>query len=1158
MLKRIFRTGAILAVLFTGSIPTQAQNITGTILGTISDATGAPVPGIQVVVTNKDTGQVTRVESNQLGYYEAPQLRPGTYSVQVGKQGFKTLVREGLHVQVENRLRLDFTLEVGDAATSISVTGDAPLIESETASLGQVVAARTLQELPIRGRNVFDLVSLSPGVQVNPRSQGAVASTGDNSAPLFVLSDISINGGRYRTNEYMLDGVSIMLPENNNFAVSPSPDGTQEFKVMTNSYGPQFGRSGGGVINVITRGGSNQFHGTIYEFFRNDRLKANNFFANARNQKRGIFHFNQFGAAGGGAVKKNKTFFFADYQGHRERSTLGGQFATVPTALQRSGDFSQTLNAQGQQVVIYDPATTRAAPSGTGFVRDAFPGNRIPANRFDPVAVKMMSYVPLPNSSGSTAALINNLAWAQQFAINSNQWSVRLDHRFSDRHSLFGRVTRNTGDSANNGPYGTPADNVLGITLNRVWNTVLNDTFTFSPSLLLNVRYGISRRFEGRVPLHGGEVTLGQLGFPRAVEAAAPEQNFPTVAFTTYSQWGPPGGDRIRRGNDIHTGVADLTKISGRHTIITGVDLRLYNQTPYQAGSPSGSYNFSPSFTQGPDPLRSTLTAGDALASLLTGFGAGSISSVPALAIRNSYTGLYVNDEVKLGRLTVNVGLRYDYESPRTERYNRFTSFDFDRAFPLQVAGLAGLKGVLTHPGQNGEPRTQFDPSWTNFGPRLGLAYRWNNRTAIRSGYGIFYSPKQGTTSGQGFGASGYELSTAWVASLDGVTPLNPLTNPYPTGLLIPPTTPADLLQVGQSINIHDRGNKTNTYTQHWNFSVQRELGGNWLVEAGYAGNKGTRLPVGRLFNQLDPRYQALGADLNRQVTNPFFGLVQTGTLSARTVAQSQLLRPYPQYISVGAGSTPAIAQNAASSVYHSILIRVEKRFSHGINLLIAYTGSKLIDNASGRIFGINGNPPPVQNNYDLRAERSVSEGDVAQRLVVSHIIDLPFGKGRRFLSSAPAPVNHLAGGWSVSGMGSYSSGLPLALTSTGNSGVGSSVLRPNSTGKSARLTGDPQTRLTKYFDTSAFTVPDPFTFGNVSRTLPDVRAPSRVNYDLALSKSFLIREPVSLLFRAEAFNLTNTPYFLSPGLALGTGTFGVISSALGERQVQFSLKLLF
>ncbi|MEJ7608455.1 MAG: hypothetical protein WKF37_19840 [Bryobacteraceae bacterium] len=327
---------------------------------------------------------------------------------------------------------------------------------------------------------------------------------------------------------------------------------------------------------------------------------------------------------------------------------------------------------------------------------------------------------------------------------------------------------------------------------------------------------------------------------------------------------------------------------------------------------------------------------------------------------------------------------------------------------------------------------------------------------------------------------------------------------------------------------------------------------GNWLVETGYAGNKGTRLPVGRQFNQLDPIYQALGADLNRLVPNPFFGLVTNGPLAARTVAQSQLLRPFPQYTAVNATGSPAVAQNAGSSIYHSMLVRVEKRFSQGINLLVSYTGSKLIDDASGRIFGINGNPPPVQNNYDLRAERSVSEADVARRLVVSHTIDLPFGKGRKFLSGSPVVVNQIVGGWSASGFATYSSGVPLALSSTGNSGVGSGVLRPNSTGKSAKLEGDPQTRLAKYFDTAAFTVPSPFTFGNVSRTLPNVRAPARVNYDLALSKAFSVREPLSLLFRAEAFNLTNTPYFLSPGLALGTGTFGVISGALGERQIQF------
>jgi Carboxypeptidase regulatory-like domain len=1134
-----------------------AQNISGTLLGNVTDASGAVLVGAEVTITHKETNQVSKTATNELGYYQAPYLKPGNYRVEVTLQGFKKGTREDVVLKVEDRLRLDFRMEVGEVTETLTVSGEVPLVESETSSLGQVIAEKSIQELPIKGRNVFDLVALTPGVQVNPRGLGVVASTGDNSAPLFVLSDISINGGRFRSNDFMLDGVSIMLPENNDFAISPTPDGTAEFKVMTNSFGPQFGRSGGGVINVVTKSGTNALHGTVYEFFRNDRLRANNFFANAQGQARGVSHFNLFGAAAGGHVIRDKTFFFAEYQGHREDLAAGGQTLTVPTAAQRTGNFAGLVNQQGQPVIIYDPGTTRPNPSGSGFTRDPFPGNIIPADRINPVALKMMQFVPLPNREGTGPARINNFAFQPVSSINSDQWSVRIDHRLSDRHSFFARATRNTGDSGAGGPFNTIADNVLGIIVNRVFNFVLNGTYTFSPSRLLNWRYGVTRRFEGRSPIHDGEVKLTELGFPAAIAAASQEQTFPTITFSNYGQWGPPGGDRIRRGNDIHTWVADQTEIHGRHTLNFGGDLRLYNQTPFQGGSPSGAYSFTQSFTQGPNPVAASLTAGDGFASLLTGFGAGSINSVPALAIRNWYWALYLNDEIKMGKLTLNAGLRYEVEEPRTERYNRFATFDFTRAFPIQVEGLSNLRGALTHPGQNGEPRGNFNTAHKNFGPRIGLAYRLSSTMALRAGYGIFFSPRWGTTSGQGFGASGYELTTAWVSSLDGVTPLNSLSNPFPTGLLQPATSQADILQLGQALNIMDRDNLSNTYIQQWNLSLQRELPGSWLVEAGYAANKGTRLPVALQFNQIDPRFQSLGNALNTQVANPFFGLVQTGTLSTRTVAQSQLLRPYPQYVGLNTAN-PAIAQNAASSIYHSLQLKVERRFSKGVNLLVSYTSSKLIDNASGRIFGINGNPPPVQNRYDLKAERSVSEADIAQRLVVSHTIELPFGKGKAILSGASGALNYLVGGWSLSGSASLNSGFPLALTSSGNSGVGSATLRPNSVGKSAKLSGDVQSRLTKYFDTTAFTIPATFTFGNTARTLPDVRSPGRRNYDFAVTKNFQVREPISLLFRAEAFNLTNTPYFLNPGTALGSGTFGVISTSLGERQVQFSLKLVW
>ncbi len=1124
--------------------PILAQNITGSILGSVADASRAAVTGATVEVTNTETNQTARIKTNDGGLFEALYLRPGAYRVSASAPGFKTSVRENLTLRVEDRLRLEFQLEVGDAATTINVAGEAPLIETENASLGQVVSTRTVEDLPIRGRNIFDLVGLAAGVQVNPRSVGGTASTGDNSAPLFVQSDLSINGGRFRTNDFMVDGISIMLPENNNYAFSPTPDGTQEFKVLTNSFGPQFGRSGGGVVNVVTRGGSNSFHGTLYEYFRNDRLKANNYFANARNQRRGLFNFNQFGGALGGPVRKNRTFFFGDYQGHRERISGGAGTATVPTPAERAGDFSQTRNRNGETVVMYNPFSTRSLAAG-GFERDPVPGNVIPTSAQSRVGRNLAAFYPGANTAGEGPARINNLLWSPKNFVNSNQWSGRVDHRFSEKHSLFGRVTRNTGDSGGNGPYGNIAEPVLGVIANRVLNGVVNMTTVISATRILNLRFGATRRFEGRTPLAEGKVNLTELGFNSAVQSAVQEVLFPVTAVANYTQLGAPGGDRIRRGNTIYTVVGEQTEIRGRHTFVYGGDLRMYDQTPFQGGSPSGSYSFGLGQTQGPNPLQASLTAGNGLASLLTGFGAGSINSVPALAIRNMYYAFFFNDDIKFGKLTLNMGLRWDYEQPRTERYNRFGNFDFNGEFPARAPGFNPIRGVIRFAGQNGQPRGQFDPTYTNFGPRIGAAYRMSNDTVLRAGYAIFFAPRFGTTSGQGFGAPGADVTTPWVSSINGVTPVTLIDNPFPTGLLQSPAAETERLQMGLSVTIMDRGNKSNIYNQQWNLTVQRQLPMGILVEAGYAGNKGTRLPISIDFNAVDPRFQSLGAQLNQTVENPFFGLTSVGALAQRNITRLQLLRPYPHYGAVGTFN-PAVAQNLGSSIYHSLQLRVEKRFARGHNFSATYTNSKLIDDGSGRIFGETAFTPPAQNQYNLRAERSLSEGDIPQRLALSHTVELPFGR------------NRIHGGWSLSGSLIMHGGFPLALTSIGNTGVGAAVLRPNSTGQSAKLSGAPQTRLNRYFDIAKFTVPDPFTFGNVARTVADVRGPARRAYDLGVQKRFPVREPLSLVFRAEAFNLTNTPYFFSPGEGLGSATFGVVTASAGERLVQFSLKLMF
>ncbi|MFB3829069.1 MAG: carboxypeptidase regulatory-like domain-containing protein [Bryobacteraceae bacterium] len=1135
---------ALLAVLIALAAPAPAQNIFGTMLGTVTDASRAAVANAEVVATSTDTNQPTRTVTNDAGYYEFPYLKPGPYSVRVTSPGFKAAQRARVELRVDDRIRLDFQLEVGDISTSIAVEDRVPPVQSESASLGQVVTERNVQEMPLAGRNVFEIASLVAGVIVNPTAEGRFIAEGG-----FDSSDISISGGRYRTNEYLIDGVTVMLPQNNNHAITPTPEATQELKVMTGNSGAQFGRTGGGTINVVTRGGTNEFHGNAWEYFRNELFQANDFFANSRGQERGVFKFQMFGGTLGGPMRRNRTFFFAEYQASRDHVAGGSGVMTFPTEQQRRGDFSATRVANGNLITIYDPMTTRSA--GTGFTRSPFPGNRIPQERIDPVSAKVLQYIPLPNRPGEGPAQLRNWGYTNQSDVNSDQGSMRIDHRFSDRHSIFGRFTRNVARFDNPAILGTIADSGGDNQVQAYINGVINGTYVLSPTRLVNYRLGVTRKIQDSFPTYFGKIKLNDLGFPSYVSASAQMELFPQMSFSGYESIGT--GPPRRVSNDIYAWVADYTDIRGRHTLKFGADIRMYNQNTYNASAPSGIYSFSNSFTQGPDPLRASMGSGDGFASFLTGYGTGSIQYMPAFAIRNGYFGVYASDDIRLGRLTVNLGLRWDYEQPRTERYNRFANFDFTREFPVQVPGMAGLRGVLTQAGRENYPRGQFNTSKRNFAPHIGLAYRLRASTAVRAGYGIVYSPRIGYPNARNFGASGEEITTQWVSSLDGVTPLYPLSNPYPTGIFVRSSREADKRLLGQGITITDRNSKNNTYMQQWSFSLQQGLRGNWMLEAAYAGSRGIRLPIAAQFNQLDPKYQSLKADLNKQVANPFYGLVTTGTLAARTVTQGQLLRPYPQYIGIS-----TYIQNAAYSIYHGLDLTAEKRFSHGYTFNLAYSASKTIDNGAGRILNITGLQPPIQNQYDLRAEKSLSQQDVSQRLALSHSVDLPFGRRKALLGGASGVLDALVGGWVASGQAVFQTGYPLWLSSIGNSGVFSAVQRPNNIGKSAELSGDVHSRMDRFFDTSVFTVPDTFTFGNTGRALPDTRGPSRRNYNLSISKKLRVTERFSAVLRGEAYNLTNTPYFSFPGTKLGNNDFGVISSSSGNRQLQLSAKVQF
>jgi Carboxypeptidase regulatory-like domain len=1130
-MKNIFWVLTVLFMALVAIAGAYAQNIFGNILGTVKDNSGGVIAAASVTAVNVETNDENKSATNASGYFEFPYLKPGRYRVTVSAPGFKTSQRGSVELQVDARVRLDFMLELGEVTSTVSVQDKIAPVQSEASSLGEVVVEQAIREMPTSGRNVVELAGIVAGVQTNPESEGRVVAMGG-----FEHSDVSISGGRYRMNEYLLDGVTVMVPENNQIAIAPSPEGTQEFKVMTSNSGAQFGHTAGGTINIITKGGTNQFHGDGFYYYQGDTLAANNFFANARGQERGVFSQKMIGGDVGGRIVANRTFFYAEYQGTRLDQKQGGAVLTLPTAEQRRGDFSKTLGSNGRPIAIFDPLTT--LPAGAGYVRSPFPNNVIPANRIDRAAAKMTEYIPLPNRTGDGAALINNFAAEPSNHNQVDQGSMRADHRFSNRHSIFGRFTYADTRGVGEGPFDTIADPTGNSVLIHTFNGVINGTYVFGPSSVLNYRYGATRRYQITQTRYADQIKLESLGFPANVAGHVQMQLFPQLGFTGYSSIGST--IPLTRGNDIHAVAIDLTKIRGRHTVKIGTDLRLYNQTPFRPSAASGNYSFTRAFTQGPDPLRAAVGVGDGFASFLTGYGAGTIQYTPGFALRNEFFALFVQDDIRLGRWTINIGLRWEHDQPWRERYQRAATFDFNREFPVKVPAYASLKGVLTHGGTEGYGAGQFDTTWHNFAPQIGLAYRVNNATAVRTAYGITYGPRLGYTNARNIGASGEEVQSTWVSSLDGVTPLNPLSNPFPEGILLPPQNEADRRLMGQNLTIMDRNSKNNYYSQQWNFAVERALPGNWSLEAAYTGSRGVRIPLAISFNTLSPQYLSLGARLNAQVANPFFGIVTSGNLSRPTVAQGQLLRPFPQYLNI-----QTYAQNAGNSIYHGLQLKAERRFSHGMSLLVAYTNSKTIDNGAGRVIDITGQRPPIQNQYDLRAERSLSQQDTSQRLVISHTVELPFAK-----------QNRLLGGWSVSGQATFHTGYPLWLSSNGNAGVFGEVLRPNNIGKSAKLSGDVQSRLDRYFDTSVFTIPDPFTFGNTGRALPDVRAPGRRNYNVAVVKRFALTERVSAQFRSEFYNLTNTPFFFLPGTVLGNGDFGVISSASGQRQVQLSAKV--
>lgn len=1135
----------------------HGQLVTATLQGTVHDNSGAAVANAKVTAVDASTNVATNTQTDANGRFVFASLAPGgPYAITVEAPGFKIEERLGIHLDVNQSVDLPITLQVGATTQRVEVNADATQLETSNASMGQVIGNRSVVDLPLNQRNVYSLVFLVPGVTGSVTYQ-------------YNSFNLSADGGRPGTTNVLVDGIPAAPPlivPIASLAAFPSIDAVQEFKVMTNAYSAEFGRSGSGIVNVILKSGTNQLHGSGYEFLRNSALDSNTFFSNRSHTPLPVFHRSQFGGSLTGPVVfprlyhgKDKTFFLFSYEGLRQ-GTEGEVTATVPTALQKTGNFSQTVNSAGQQVIIYDPETTTA--SGSGYVRQPFSNDTIPSNRIDPVAANVMNYYPPPTSLGGPGG-VNNFFSSGVQKLNIDTFDARVDEVMNDRNRMFVRYSRRNlaqpplllfpkAYQIGEGGYSQP----------QISNSAAIDyTFTPNPNFVMEIPFGFSRTFINFVPISAGFNPSTELGFPAYIAANADHLLFPGIAPANYYTLGDASQGWTRKGGfAVFLLAINNTKILGNHVITFGGEGRLLLANDVESGSSTGNYSFTNAITQGPNPNVATSTGGNSIASLLLGVGSGSmeIDSKNA-ATASKYYGAYIQDDWKATpRLTLNLGLRYDLDIPRTERYNRMETFNPTIASPLAATtGLTGLAGGVVFTGVNGASRRQFSPQWHNFGPRVGFAYQLNANTVVRGAYGIYYGPSI-RSAGATVGNEGFSATTTYTGSPNGLTPSVYLSNPFPNGLNLPVGNSQGLLTgIGSSFENPLTGDNKVGYTENWDLDIQRQLPFGVLVDAGYVASHGVHLNKSGESDwntdQLSPSALALGTQLQQSVPNPFYGIITTGPEASATIPRSYLEAPFPQFTAVYLSYLIGGYEN-----YNSFQLKVDKRLSDGLSLLVSFTGQKQLDDYSG-IENVGNITGGIQNIYNPTGEYAVSSNDISRNLVVSGVYNLPFGRGQAYGSHWNRPMDFLLGGWQLNGITTQQTGFPLSPSTQNTSDSGSNTLRPNLTGVSPVVKGSVKSRLNEYLNPAAFSQPAPFTFGDAPRTLSNVRAPGYHDIDFSVFKNFHATERVNVQFRAESFNLLNQVQFGTPNMVYSSGQFGVISSQTNTpREIQFALKILF
>jgi hypothetical protein len=1155
-----------------------AQEFRATLSGQVVDSTSAAVEGARVLATSVERNVPYPATTNASGRYVIQSLLPGKYVVTVEKEGFKKYVRSDVSLLASDQLSLDVRLELGGVAESITVTGEVPTLQTESATTKSTFENKLIEDVPSGGRNIFALMYNQPGV--------VKTSTYWGSMELYASSNVngvSIGGGVRGENETVLDGVA-NTRNDRGISFVPSINSTQEFTVQSNSYDAQFGRTGGGVTMITLKSGTNQLHGQLFEYFKNEKLRTNDWVANKEGEtEKTPFKNNTFGFELDGPIfipkvfdGRNKAFFMVSLESLQERA-LGGERRTLPTTEQLRGDFSQLRNGANQLVTIYDPLTTRLGADGKTYERTAFPGNVIPASRINPIAAKVASFYPAPNLPGDGPQHINNYAKRLPTRNNYNQWLGKFDYSFSDRSRVSGRYGETPWSNYSKLVWGdNPAEPSAEYPSMRIFRNWGADwTYTVSPSVVFNLRGGLAR-YEG---LGGNSFGAGydpaQLGFSSSLTSQFYNYQFPRFNMGTYSELG--ANNYSDEAHDTWSVQPNVTWIRGRHFVKIGTEFRRYNDNNRSTGYASGMYGFTKGFTQA-NPERADSASGNEFASFLLGYPAnGQVDKNIFPAYRSHYYSAYLQDDFKVSsKLTLNLGLRWDYETPRYERYDRMIrGFAFDQASPIATSAKgsaaaancpacqAGLMGGLLY--ADSDNRYAFEPKKSNWQPRVGVAYRMRDKLVFRGGYGLSYLGQ--SANGQSYG---YSRTTPLVSSTDGdLTPAVTLSNPYPSNLfsggqLLEPigNTQGLATNLGQSISAQYL-DRPLPYSHQYSAGFQYSLG-SWVADAMYVGNITRRLPVsmnlnfipGDVLNSIPVDQRQ--AYFTAQMPNPMAGLLPGTGINGATTTRAQLLYAYPQYGQVTITDVPVGRQR-----YDSAQFKLVRRMSSGLTMTVAYTIAKTLEQASV----LNAQDVQLKDLTATPLEKRLIQFDVPQQLSIIGSYDLPFGKGRRFASGMNRWANGVLGGWTVSGVWMSHSGYPIQFPNASPLVPQSAKFSDAQRDSLAQQKGRPQYDISEdiWFDTSIFprTARNPYVLQNYPTRFPDVRTKPLNISDISVYKEFRMNERVRLQVRADAHNVGNFPWFGnldSNGANVSNAKFGFMRADMGNdvRVVVGVMKLFF